>query len=59
MKKFRVYMTEQVEFSYDVMAESEEQAKDLVYQGEFDADTYAVHDADHCQIVDVEVYEDE
>ena len=54
MKKFRVYMTETVEYSYDVEAKSPEEARDKVYQGDYDDKTYEVWDSFDCEIKDVE-----
>lgn len=54
MKKFRVYMTETVEYSYDVEAKSPEEARDKVYQGDYDDKTYEVWDSFDCEIKDVQ-----
>lgn len=59
MKKFRVYMTETLEYSYDVEAKSPEEAKDIIYQGDFDNETYEVWDSFDAQIEDVQEIEDE
>lgn len=59
MKKHRVVMSETIVYSYDVEAENEEEARDLVYQGEFDADTYKVYDSFDIQIDDVVEIKDE
>ena len=54
MKKFRVYMTETIEYSYDVEANSPEEAKDIVCQGNYDMDTYEVWDSFNFEIKDAE-----
>lgn len=54
MKKFRVYMTETIEYSYDVEAKSPEEAKDIIYQGNHDEETYVVWDSTNIQIEDVQ-----
>jgi hypothetical protein len=58
MKKFRVYMTETLEYSYDVEAKSPEEAKDIIYQGDHDEETYEVWDSFDVQIEDVQEIED-
>lgn len=59
MKIFRVYMTETIEYSYDVEAKSPEEAKEIIYEGGFDDETYQVWDSFNSQIVDVQETEDE
>ena len=54
MKTYRVYLTETVEYSYDVEAKSPEEARDKVYQGDYDDKTYEAWDAFDCEIKDVE-----
>ena len=51
--KFKVYLTEEVEFSYMVEAETEEQAREIVLSGDYDQDSYSIEGANHCQILDV------
>lgn len=51
--KFKVYLTEEVEFSYMVEAETEEQAREIVLSGDYDQDSYNIEGANHCQILDV------
>ena len=53
MKTYRVIMSETVVYSYDVEAESEEEARDVIYSGDYDLDTYEVHDSHSTQIDDV------
>jgi len=52
-------MTETLEYSYDVEAKSPEEAKDIIYQGDFDNETYEVWDSFDVQIEDVQEIEDE
>lgn len=59
MKKFRVYMTEMVEYSYDVEAKSPEEAKDKIYQGNYDEATYEVWDSHDAQIEEIQEIDDE
>ena len=55
MTTFRVYMTETLEYSYDVVAEDAKQAEDKIYSGDYDEDTYNIIDSYDIQINDVEV----
>jgi hypothetical protein len=58
--KFKVYITETIEYSYDVEAETVAEAESKVMEGEYDESTYEVYDSYDSQIVDVdEVIEDE
>ncbi len=60
MTKFRVYITEKIEYSYDVEAETVAEAESKVMEGDYDESTYEVYDSYDSQIVDVdEVIEDE
>ena len=60
MTKFKVYITETIEYSYDVEAETVAEAESKVMEGEYDESTYEVYDSYDSQIVDVdEVIEDE
>jgi hypothetical protein len=60
MNKFKVYVTEIIEYSYDVEAETVAEAESKVMEGDYDESTYEVHDSYGSQIVDVdEVVEDE
>lgn len=59
MKKFRVAMSEQIIYSYDVVAENEEEARDLIYSGDYDLDTYKLYDSVDIQIDDVMEIKDE
>lgn len=54
MKTYRVYLTELVEYSYDVVAKDESDAKEKVWGGEYDEDTYNLIDSHNCQIDGVE-----
>lgn len=54
MKKFRVYMTETLEYSYDVEAKSPEEARDKAYIGDYDDKTYEAWDSFDCEIKDVQ-----
>ena len=45
MKTYRVYMSETLEYSYDVVAENVEQAKDKIYSGDYDENTYNIVDS--------------
>lgn len=53
MKTYRVYMSEILEYSYDVVAENVEQAKDKIYSGDYDENTYNIVDSHGTQIDDV------
>lgn len=53
MKTFKVYMSETVEYSYDVVAENAEQAKDKIYSGDYDENTYNIIDSHNAQIDEV------
>lgn len=58
--KFKVYITETIEYSYDVEAETVAEAESKVMKGDYDESTYEVHDSYDSQIVDVdEVVDDE
>jgi hypothetical protein len=58
--KFKVYITETIEYSYDVEAETVAEAESKVMEGDYDESTYEVYDSYDSQIVDVdEVIEDE
>ena len=59
MKKFRVAMSEQIIYSYDVVAENEEEARNLIYKGDYDLDTYKLYDSVDIQIDDVMEIKDE
>jgi hypothetical protein len=52
-KKHRVVMSETIVYSYDVEAENEEEARDVIYSGDYDLDTYKVYDSFNIQIDDV------
>jgi hypothetical protein len=54
MKTYRVYLTEEVEFSYNVVAKDESEAKEKVLGGEYDEATYNIIDSHNCQIDGVE-----
>ena len=54
MKKFRVYMTETIEYSHDVEAESPDKARDKVYDGDYDDKTYELWDSYNFEIADVQ-----
>ena len=58
MKTFRVYMTELIEYSYDIVAKDESEAKEKVLSGDYDEDTYNLIDSHNCQIDGVESIED-
>ena len=53
MKTYRVIMSETVVYSYDVEAENEEEARDVMHSGDYDLDTYEVHDSHSYQIDEV------
>ena len=59
MKRFRVVMSETLIYSYDVIAKSAEEARDVIYQGDYDLDTYKVYDSTDIQIDDVVEIKDE
>ncbi len=60
MSKFKVYITETIEYSYDVEAETVAEAESKIMEGDYDESTYEVYDSYDSQIVDVdEVIEDE
>ena len=60
MSKFKVYITETIEYSYDVEAETVAEAESKIMEGDYDESTYEVYDSYNSQIVDVdEVIEDE
>ena len=60
MNKFKVYITETIEYSYDVEAETVAEAESKIMEGDYDESTYEVYDSYDSQIVDVdEVIEDE
>ena len=59
MKKQRVIMSETIVYSYDVEAENEEEARDVIYSGDYDLDTYKVYDSFNIQIDDVMEIKDE
>jgi hypothetical protein len=59
MNKFRVYITETMEYSYDVEADTIAEAESKVMQGDYDDSTYEIHDAYNSEIVDVEEIVDE
>lgn len=54
MQTYRVYLTEEVEFSYDVVAKDESEAREKVLGGEYDEATYNIIDSHNCQIDGVE-----
>lgn len=54
MQTYRVYLTEEVEFSYDVVAKDESEAREKVLGGEHDEATYNIIDSHNCQIDGVE-----
>jgi hypothetical protein len=54
MKTYRVYLTEEVEFSYDVVAKDESEAKEKVLGGDYGETTYNIIDSHNCQIDGVE-----
>jgi hypothetical protein len=54
MNTFRVYLTEEIEYSYDVIAKDESEAKEKVLGGEYDEATYNIIDSHNCQIESVE-----
>ena len=57
MKTYRVYLTELIEYSYDVVAKDESEAKEKVWDGEYDEATYNIIDSHNCQIDGVEEVE--
>lgn len=59
MKKHRVVMSETIVYSYDVEAENQEEARDVIYSGDYDLDTYKVYDSFNIQIDDVMEIKDE
>lgn len=59
MSKFRVYVVETVEYSYDVEADNVLEAEQLVMRGEYDHDTYNLVDSYDSRIEDVESIEEE
>jgi hypothetical protein len=54
MNTFRVYLTEEIEYSYDVVAKDESEAKEKLLGGEYDEATYNIIDSHNCQIESVE-----
>jgi len=57
MKTFRVYMTEETEYSYDVVAKDESEARHKIFCGDIDEETYNIIDSHNCQIESVEEIE--
>ena len=57
MKTYRVYLTEEIEYSYDVVAKDKSEAKEKVLGGEYDEATYNIIDSHNCQIESVEAIE--
>ncbi len=50
MKTFRVYMTEETEYSYDVVAKNITEAQNKILSGDIDESTYNIIDSHNCQI---------
>ena len=50
MKKFDVYLTEELLIKYTVEADNADSARDKVLSGEYDSNTYQLIDALSCDI---------
>lgn len=57
MKEFDVYLTEEILFTYTVMAETADEARDKLLQGDIDYDSYEVIDSSECLIQKIEAKE--
>ena len=54
MKEFDVYLTEEILFTYTVMAETADEAREKILQGDIDYDSYEVIDSSECLIQKIE-----
>ena len=59
MTKFRVYITEKIEYCYTVEAENSIDAANKIMDSDYDDDTYEIVDSYDSHITDIEEVVDE